>query len=83
MLGTGVAIALAAERPVGRVILEAPFTSAAAVAATHYWYMPVRLLMRDQFRSDELIGKVTAPVLILHGNKMPSFPTPWERSCLR
>ena len=73
-LGTAVAIALAAERPVGRVILEAPFTSAAAVAATHYWYMPVRLLMRDQFRSDERIGKVTAPVLILHGKQDAIVP---------
>jgi uncharacterized protein len=66
-LGSGVAVALAAEKPVGRVILEAPFTSAAAVAARHYWYMPVRLLMKDQFRSDERIEKITAPVLILHG----------------
>jgi len=66
-LGAGVAVAVAAEKPVGRVILEAPFTSAAAVGARHYWYMPVRLLMKDQFRSDERIGKVTAPLLILHG----------------
>ncbi len=66
-LGTGLAVAIAAEKPVGRVILEAPFTSAAAVAAERYWYMPVRLLMKDQYRSDERIGKVTAPVLILHG----------------
>jgi fermentation-respiration switch protein FrsA (DUF1100 family) len=66
-LGTGVAVVLGAEKPVGRVILEAPFTSAAAVAAVRYWYMPVRLLMKDQFRSDESIGKITAPVLILHG----------------
>jgi fermentation-respiration switch protein FrsA (DUF1100 family) len=73
-LGTAVAIALAAERPVGRVILEAPLTSAVAVAATHYWYMPVRLLMRDQFRSDERIGKVTAPVLILHGKQDAVVP---------
>jgi hypothetical protein len=29
--------------------------------------MPVRLLMKDQYRSDERIGKVRAPVLILHG----------------
>jgi fermentation-respiration switch protein FrsA (DUF1100 family) len=29
--------------------------------------MPVRLLMKDQFHSDEAIGKITAPVLILHG----------------
>jgi uncharacterized protein len=66
-LGTGVAVALAAEKPVGRLILEAPFTSAAAVAGLRYWFLPVRLLMKDQFRSDERIGKVTAPLLILHG----------------
>jgi uncharacterized protein len=66
-IGSGVAVALAAEKPVGRVILEAPFTSAAAVAAIHYWYLPVRLLMKDQFRTDERIVKVTAPLLILHG----------------
>lgn len=66
-LGSGVAVAIAAQKPVGRVILEAPFTSAAAVASIHYWYMPVRLLMKDQFHSDERIGKVTAPLLILHG----------------
>jgi uncharacterized protein len=66
-LGTGLAVAIAAEKTVGRVILEAPFTSAAAVAAERYWYMPVRLLMKDQYRSDERIGKVKAPVLILHG----------------
>ena len=73
-LGSGVAVALAAEKPVGRVILEAPFTSAAAVAAKHYWYVPVRLLMTDQFRSDARIGKVTAPLLILHGAKDDTVP---------
>jgi len=66
-LGTGLAVYLAADKPVGRVILEAPFTSTAAVAARRYWFMPVRLLMKDQFRSDERIANVTAPVLILHG----------------
>ncbi len=73
-LGTGIAVALAAEKPVGRVILEAPFTSAEAVAANRYWFMPVRLLMSDQFRSDARIGKVTAPLLILHGLKDETVP---------
>ncbi|HEY6995094.1 MAG TPA: alpha/beta hydrolase [Xanthobacteraceae bacterium] len=68
-LGSGVAVALAAEHPVGHVILEAPFTSAADVGAGHYWFVPVRLLMKDQFRSDLRIGKVTAPVLVLHGDR--------------
>jgi len=66
-LGSGIAVALAAEKPVGRVILEAPFTSAAALGAEHYWFIPVRLLMKDQYRSDERIAKVTAPLLVLHG----------------
>jgi uncharacterized protein len=73
-LGTGVAVALAAEKPVGRVILEAPFTSTEAIAAKRYWFLPVRLLMSDQFRSDGRIGKVTAPLLILHGVKDTTVP---------
>jgi fermentation-respiration switch protein FrsA (DUF1100 family) len=73
-LGSGVAVALAAEKPVGRVILEAPFTSALAVGEQRYWYLPVRLLMQDQFRSDERIGKVTAPLLILHGVQDRTIP---------
>jgi len=66
-LGTGVAVALAAEKDVAAVILEAPFTSAADVAFAAYPFLPVSLLMKDQFRSDARIGKVTAPLLIMHG----------------
>ncbi len=68
-LGSGVAVALAAEKPVGRVVLEAPFTSEADVGAKAYPFAPVRWLMKDQFRSDERIVRVTAPVLILHGER--------------
>jgi fermentation-respiration switch protein FrsA (DUF1100 family) len=66
-LGGGVAIALAAERKVARIVLEAPFTSAADVGAKAYPFLPVRLLMKDQFRSDQRIGKVKVPLLFLHG----------------
>jgi fermentation-respiration switch protein FrsA (DUF1100 family) len=68
-LGTGVAVALASEREVGGVILDAPFTSTADVGAAVYWYAPVRLFMFDQFHSDRRIGKVHAPLLILHGEQ--------------
>jgi fermentation-respiration switch protein FrsA (DUF1100 family) len=73
-LGSGVAVALAAEHKVGKVILEAPFTSAVDVGAAAYPFLPVRLLMRDTFRSDERIGKVTAPVLVLHGARDTVVP---------
>ena len=73
-LGTGVAVALAADRPVGRVILEAPYTSIADVAASAFWFAPVRLLMRDQFRSDERIARVKVPLLVMHGALDPTIP---------
>jgi fermentation-respiration switch protein FrsA (DUF1100 family) len=73
-LGSGVAVALAAEHPVGRIVLEAPFSSAADIAAAAYPFAPVRLLMKDQFRSDLRIGNITAPVLILHGERDNVIP---------
>src|SRR5581483_10912089 len=66
-LGTGVAVALAAEKPVTHVILDSSYSSTVDVAADLYWYFPVRLLMKDQIRSDERIRHVTAPLLMLHG----------------
>jgi fermentation-respiration switch protein FrsA (DUF1100 family) len=53
---------------VSRLILDAPFTSAVDIASALYWFMPVRFLMRDTFRSDLRIAQVKAPVLILHGD---------------
>ncbi|TCU63247.1 hypothetical protein EDE08_11963 [Bradyrhizobium sp. R2.2-H] len=66
-LGTGVAVALASELPIGRLILEAPYTSTVDIAALAFRFVPVRLLMRDQFRSDERIARVTVPLLVMHG----------------
>jgi uncharacterized protein len=68
-LGSGVAVALAATRPVAKLILEAPFSSTADVAARMFPIVPVRWLMHDQFRSDLRIGAVKASILILHGDK--------------
>jgi hypothetical protein len=73
-LGTGVAVATAAEQPVGRLILEAPYTSTADVAASLFWFMPVRWMMRDQFRSDERIARAHVPLLIMHGTDDPAIP---------
>jgi len=68
-LGTGIAVAIAAEHRVARVMLDAPFTSAADVAALVYWFLPVQLLMKDPFRSDQRIANVRVPLLILHGER--------------
>ena len=73
-LGTGVAVALAAEKKVARLVLEAPFLSGVSIAASAYPFVPVRWLMKDQFRSDLRIRNVTAPVLIVHGDRDTVIP---------
>jgi fermentation-respiration switch protein FrsA (DUF1100 family) len=73
-LGTGVAVAVASEHPVGKLILEAPYTSTVDVAASLFRFIPIRLLMRDQFHSDERIARVAVPLLIMHGTDDPAIP---------
>jgi fermentation-respiration switch protein FrsA (DUF1100 family) len=73
-LGTGVAVALAAEQPVGKLILEAPYASISDVAASAFPIFPVRLVIRDPFHSDRRIGQVKAPLLIMHGTRDPTIP---------
>jgi len=70
-LGSGVAVELAAERavsaPLGALVLEAPFTSIADAAATHYPVFPVRWLVKDRFDNKAKIARIEAPLLIVHG----------------
>ncbi|WP_314960245.1 alpha/beta hydrolase [Bradyrhizobium cosmicum] len=73
-LGTGVAVAIASEHPVGKLILEAPYTSTVDIAASLFRFVPIRLLMRDPFHSDERIARVTAPLLIMHGTSDTAIP---------
>jgi hypothetical protein len=73
-IGTGIAARLAAEtRPAG-LILDSSFTSTADIAAALYPWLPVRLLMRDQFRADLAAPDIAAPVLQLHCRDDPVTP---------
>lgn len=73
-LGTGVAVALAAEQKVARLILEAPYSSIADVAAAAFWFAPVRLVLRDPFRSDARIAGVKVSSLFMHGGRDATIP---------
>ena len=70
-LGSGVAVHMAMEaaleRPVGALVLEAPFTSVADVAAKHYPYLPARWLVKDRFDSASKIMAIRTPLLVVHG----------------
>jgi len=70
-LGSGVAVTLAARHALGKLILEAPYTSIADVAASlpRFRWAPVRLLLRDPFHSDQRIAAVTVQLLIMHGGR--------------
>ena len=73
-LGTGVAVALAAEHPVGGMILEAPYTSLTDIAASAFPFLPARYLLKDRFHSDRRIAGVAAPLLVMHGVRDATIP---------
>lgn len=64
-LGSGVAMQVAAARPVSKLALVTPFASMRSVAAYHYPWLPVSLLLKDQFDSAAVAEQVRAPALVL------------------
>ena len=64
-LGSGVAVHVAAHRPVRGVILVTPFDSLLNVARRHYPVLPVRLLLKHPFDSAALAPNISIPALIL------------------
>jgi uncharacterized protein len=72
--GTGPAVAVARDRPVAGVLLNAPYASVRRLFELRGLPIPYRWLMKDPFDSEALIGGVTAPILILHGTNDPAIP---------
>jgi fermentation-respiration switch protein FrsA (DUF1100 family) len=66
-IGTAVAVPVAAERDPLAVVLEAPLSAAVDLAGAQYPWLPVSLLMTDQFRSRDRVGRIKEPLLIVHG----------------
>lgn len=65
-LGTGVAVALAAERPVAGLVLDSPYASILRLASAGYSWLPVSLILQSPWKSEERIKAVTVPLLIAH-----------------
>lgn len=64
-LGSGVAVQVAAARPVAGVVLISPYDSLAQVAKHHYPYLPVDWILRHRFDSAEAAPGIRAPLLCL------------------
>ena len=74
-LGSGVATAVAAERPqTDLVVLEAPYTALIDIAWDRYPWLPVGLMMSDPMATRDRVGKIAAPVLIVHGTEDRVIP---------
>jgi len=78
-LGTGVAVQMAVERECGALVLEAPYTSVAAVAQSRYWMFPVRQLVIDRFDSLAKIRGIRCPVFVMHGERDQVIPIRYGR----
>jgi len=64
-LGSGVAVALASERPVDRLVLVTAYDSLVNVAREYFGWLPVGLLLKDRYDSAGVAREVQAPVLIV------------------
>jgi fermentation-respiration switch protein FrsA (DUF1100 family) len=78
-LGSGVATEMAWRQarqgtPVGTLVLEAPFTSMGDAAASHYPYVPAKLLVRDRFDSLAKIDAIDTKLMIVHGTRDRTVP---------
>lgn len=67
-LGTSLAIQLAAEEQVSRLVLITPFESILTIAQRTMPFLPMRLLFRDTYQSWKYAPRVTSPTLIIAGS---------------
>ena len=76
-IGSGPATELAATKPVGRLVLEAPFLSAPRVVTR------IRILPIDPFPNLKMIKDVKCPVLIIHGTEDETVPYRYAEDAAR
>ena len=64
-VGSGVAVRLASQRHVSRLVLVTPYYSLAELAARLHPYIPVRWLLLDKFESWRYAPRVVAPTVLV------------------
>jgi uncharacterized protein len=77
-LGTGIAIRLAAQRPVARLVLVTPYDSLQDLAAAQFPLFPVRWLLSDKYESGRYAPLVSAPTTLIaaeHDEVIPRWST--------
>ena len=75
-LGSGVAVHVAAQRPVAGVILVSPYDSVESVAKGIYPYLPISLMLKHRFDSRARAPGIKAPLLCLVASDDRVIPRP-------
>jgi fermentation-respiration switch protein FrsA (DUF1100 family) len=73
-LGSGVAVQMALEFKPAYLALHTPYSSVLDVAKGRYFFYPIELLLKDRFDSTSKIGKIKAPLVIIHGTDDTTIP---------
>jgi fermentation-respiration switch protein FrsA (DUF1100 family) len=79
-LGGAVAIELARRRRVGALVVEDTFTSLTDMARRTYPWLPVRWILRSHYASEEKIGALSVPVLVIHSPEDELIPVSHGRA---
>src|SRR2546430_3996573 len=79
-LGSGIAVHLAAHRPLRAVILVSPYDSIVEVAKRRYPFLPVSLMLRHRFDSIALAPRIVAPLLCLVSTGRPGIRAAHSRA---
>lgn len=78
-LGTGVAVQMAIERQTAALVLQAPFTSTVDVGEDMVPWLPVSAMMTDRYDNLSKIGRISMPLLVIHGEDDQIVPVRFGR----
>ncbi|MGI9547125.1 MAG: alpha/beta hydrolase [Flavobacteriaceae bacterium] len=73
-LGTGIASQLAARNNPQKVILETPYYSMLDIGQRRFPFLPVKWLLKYEFKSFKYVQDISCPIAIFHGTKDEIIP---------
>lgn len=79
-LGTGVAVHVAANRPIERAVLISPYDSIEAVGRAHFPAWLVRMVLQDRYDAAQLAPSIRAPLLAIVAGRDEIIPVERSRS---
>lgn len=78
-MGTGIATWAASMTDIKGLILISAYTSLAQVAQHHYFWVPVKFLMKNPFKADIWASQTSTSALLFHGVSDTTIPIDFAR----